>query len=105
MRKQSPFLNVIVRRFAGAARRMNPRPSESLPSPSIRGNAVAAPPAFSPAGRTIYSRPRRGEDSASYQVRSHEDCADQPSPLHCSGESRALWTLGARVALVVALLV
>lgn len=32
IRKQSPFLNVVVRKFTGAARRSHPRPSESLPS-------------------------------------------------------------------------
>ncbi len=30
----------------------------------------------------------------------HEDCANEPSPLHCFGEERTLWTLGAKVALV-----
>src|SRR5262245_8122965 len=106
MRKQSPFLNVVVRKFSSAARRLNPRPLESLSSSSsIRGNAVAARPAFSPAGRAVHSPPQRGEDTASYQVWPHEDCANEPSPLHCFGESRALWALGARVVLVLALLV
>src|SRR5262245_18682659 len=106
MRKQSPFLNVFVRKFTGAARRLNPRPSESLPSsPSIRGNAVAVPPPFSPAGRSVHHPPQRAEGTAFYQVWPHEDCANEPSPLHCFGESRILWVLGARVALVLALLV
>src|SRR5574341_160426 len=91
MRKQSPFLNVVVRKFAGAARRLNPRPSESLPSsPSIRGNAVAAPPAFQ----------RSAEDAWL-----HEDCANEPSPLHCFGEARTLWMLGAKVALALMLFI
>jgi catechol 2,3-dioxygenase-like lactoylglutathione lyase family enzyme len=34
-----------------------------------------------------------------------EDCANEPSPLHCCAESRALWTLGARVGLVLAMLI
>jgi catechol 2,3-dioxygenase-like lactoylglutathione lyase family enzyme len=34
-----------------------------------------------------------------------EHCANEPSPLHCFGEARTLWALGARVALVLALLV
>src|SRR5215510_12307957 len=103
MRKQSPFLNVVVRKFTGAARRLNPRPSESLPSsPSIGGNAVAAPPAISSARRSVHNPPQRGENTASNQVWQHEDCANEPSPLHCFGESRTLWALGARVALVLA---
>src|SRR5262245_45397546 len=106
MRKQSPFLNVVVKKFTGAARRLNPRPSESLPySPSIRGNAVAAPPAFSPAGHAVHSPPQLGADTTSCQVWPQEDCANEPSPLHCLAESRTLWTLGARMALVLALIV
>jgi catechol 2,3-dioxygenase-like lactoylglutathione lyase family enzyme len=119
MRKPSPFLNVIVRRFAGAARRLDPRPSESLlSSPSIRGNAVAAPPAFSPARLSRGS----GRESAHFSLKRdqsrlasaganegkawpHEDCANEPSPLHCFGESRALWTLGAKVSVCLLLLV
>jgi catechol 2,3-dioxygenase-like lactoylglutathione lyase family enzyme len=47
MRKQSAFIEIIVRNFAGAAQRLVPRPSESLLNcSSTRGNAVAAPPSF-----------------------------------------------------------
>src|SRR5262249_10550854 len=95
--------NVVVRKLTGAARRLNPRPSESFPpSTSIRGNAVAAPPTFSPAGWAVLRPLQRGQDTASYQVWSQEDCANKPLPLLCFGESRTLWLLGARVALVVA---
>jgi hypothetical protein len=91
MRKQITFMNVVVRRFAGAARRLDPRPSESRPSsPSIRGDAVAAPPAFhkhSPLGWP------------------QEDCANEPTGLFACGERHILWALGARVALVLLLLV
>src|SRR5436190_16589688 len=91
MRKQSAFMNVLVRRFAGAARRLNPRPSESLPScPSIRGNAVAAPPAFQQSPPNAWP---------------HEDCANEPAAFFSCGERNALWALGARVALVLLLLV
>src|SRR5262245_1534094 len=91
MRKQSVFMNVVVRRFAGAARRLDPRPSESLPSsPSIRGNAVAAPPTFEK------SRPGPWPP---------EDCANEPAGFFACGERNALWALGARVALMVLLLV
>jgi len=84
-------MNVVVRRFAGAARRLDPRPSESRPSsPSIRGDAVAAPPAFhkhSPLGWP------------------QEDCANEPTGLFTCGERHTPWALGARVALVLLLLV
>src|SRR6266487_3720133 len=84
MRKPSPFLNVVVRKFAGAARRFDPRPSESLPSsPSIRGNAAAAPPAF---------------PSAPAQAWPHEDCANEPAGFFACGERNALWALGMKVA-------
>lgn len=47
MQHPSAFLQVIVRRFAGAAQRLNPRPSQSLhPSTPSRGDAGTAPPAF-----------------------------------------------------------
>src|SRR6266496_1321984 len=89
MRKQSPFLNVVVRKFTGAARRFDPRPSESLPSsPSIRGNAAAAPPAF---------------PSAPAQAWLHEDCANEPAGFFACGERNALWALGAHVVLVLVL--
>ncbi len=89
MRKQSPFLNVVVRKFTGAVRRFDPRPSESLPSsPSIRGKAAAAPPAF---------------PSAPAQAWPREDCANEPAGFFACGERNALRALGARVVLVLAL--
>src|SRR5439155_17880116 len=91
MRKQSAFMNVVVRRFGGAARRLNPRLSESLPLvPSIRGDAVAASPAFPQSPPSAWP---------------HEDCANAPAGFFACGESNALWALGARVALVLLLFV
>src|SRR5881397_3951546 len=91
MRKQSPFLNVVVRKYTGAARRFDPRPSESLPSsPSIRGNAAAAPPAF---------------PSASAQAWPQEDCANEPAGFFACGERNALWALGARFVVVLLFLI
>jgi len=91
MRKQSPFISVVVRRFAGAARRPDPRPPESHPSsPSIRGNAAAAPPAF-------YKYP--------HSAWPQEDCANEPTGFFACGEHNALWALGARIALVLLLFV
>src|SRR5437667_6146965 len=61
MRKQSAFLEVVVSKFAGARQRRNPRPSESLPSsPSIRGDAAAALPAFRQSCEETASAPERG---------------------------------------------
>src|SRR5688572_18251467 len=112
MRKQSVFMDVMVRRFTGAARRLNPRPSESRPySPSIRGNAAAAPPAFAVAADVRRLKPpqhlARTEQRNQSLLTSaateremswpHEDCANEPSPLHCFAEQRTLWILGARV--------
>ncbi len=79
-------MNVVIRRFAGAARRLNPRPPESPPSLAIRGDAVAAPPAFpqSPPGAWP-----------------QEDCANEPAAFFACGEPNALWALGARAALVL----
>src|SRR5829696_4679652 len=92
MRKQSAFMDLIVRRFAGAARRRNPRPSESLPSsPSIRGNAAAAPPAFQMSTPLAWPQ---------------EDCANEPTSFFaCSECTSLLRALGARVSLVLLLLV
>src|SRR6266542_5071016 len=91
MRKQSAFMNVVVRRFAGAARRLDPRPSESLPySPSIRGNADVAPPAFQKSLPIAWPQ---------------EDCANEPAGFFACGEQNSLWALGARVALVLLLFV
>jgi catechol 2,3-dioxygenase-like lactoylglutathione lyase family enzyme len=91
MRKQSAFMGVIVRRFTGAARRLNPRPSESLPSsPSIRGNAAAAPPAFHHYSPVAWPQ---------------EDCANEPTGFFACSERHTLYALGARVALVLLLLV
>src|SRR6266516_3394675 len=91
MRKQSAFMNVVVRRFAGAARRLDPRPSESLPySLSIRGNADVAPPAFQKSLPIAWPQ---------------EDCANEPAGFFACGEQTPLWALGARGALVLLLFV
>src|SRR2546426_12377751 len=90
MRKQRAVMNAVVRRFAGAARRLNPRPPESLPPHSIRGDAVAAPPAF--------PQPPSG-------AWPQEDCANEPAAFFACGEPNALWALGARAALVLLLFV
>src|SRR5262245_15522726 len=105
MQKQSAFLNVVVKKFAGARPGFNPRPPESLPPLSKRGIVGRALPAFaSEVGRGVPTAPQRAEDSAPCQCWPHEDCANEPSPLHCFGEDRALWALGARLALVLVLL-
>src|SRR5688500_626727 len=88
MQKQSAFMNVVVRRFAGARQRLNPRPPKSPPLLSKRGVAVRALPSLSKASPSVWS---------------HEDCATEPSPLVSFGEQRALWTLAAKVALLVLL--
>src|ERR1044071_2404727 len=91
MRKQSAFINVVVRNFTGAARRFNPRPSESRPSsPSIRGDAAAAPPAFQQSSPNAWPQ---------------EDCANEPAAFFDCGERNVLWALGARVVPVLLLLV
>jgi catechol 2,3-dioxygenase-like lactoylglutathione lyase family enzyme len=83
-------MNVVIRRFAGAARRLNPHPPESLRPHSIRGDAVAAPPAFS---------------QSSFGAWPQEDCANEPAAFFACGEGNALWALGARAALVLLLFV
>src|SRR6185503_5955887 len=87
MREQSAFMNVAVRRFTGAARRFNPRQSESRPSsPSIRGDAAAAPPAFQQSPPNAWPQ---------------EDCANEPAAFFDCGERNVLWALGARVVLLL----
>ena len=134
MQKQSAFMNVVVKKFAGAARRLHPRPPESLPRLSHRGKAVPAPPAFVESCEVIgvlkrgcgeaqpqqsqyaqgaasnSSRHRTEQRAAALESRApgaspwpQEDCANEPSPLHCFGEQRALWALAAKVLIVVAL--
>ena len=84
-------MNVVVRRFAGAARRLDPRPSESLPySPSIRGNADVAPPAFQKSLPIAWPQ---------------EDCANEPAGFFACGERNALWALGARFVVVLLFLI
>src|SRR5215470_16943857 len=96
MRKQSAFTHVVVKRFAGARQRLNPRPPESLPLLSNRGKAVRALPAFSQSTTTQHQ-----DEMPNNQFWPQEDCANEPSPLHCFGEQRALWMLGARTLLLV----
>src|SRR5262245_6779470 len=105
MQKQSAFMNVVVRKFAAARRRLNPRPPEPLPPLSKRGIASRALPAsLKSVGRGILTATRRAEDSPACHIWPQEDCANEPSPLHCFGEDRALWALGARLALLLVLL-
>lgn len=83
-------MKVVVRRFAGARQRLNPRPPKSPPLLSQRGVAVRALPALSkPPPDTCWQ----------------EHCANEPSPLHCFGEQRALWTLAAKVTAFFLLLI
>src|SRR5262249_54011778 len=130
MRNQNAFMNVVVRRFAGAARRLDPRPSEFLPSsPSIRGDAAAAPPAFRSAalsvrqdavtqseGRATVSSPRRwdwcanplrrrAEDSRPYlnSMAVQEDCANERAGFLTGGVGKAFRDLAARVVAALAL--
>src|SRR5258707_15835587 len=91
MQKQSAFMNVVVKKFTGAARRFNPRPPESRPSsPPIRGNAVADPPTFPQSPSVAWPL---------------EDCANEPAGFFVCSERNSLWGLGARVAFVLLLLV
>ena len=85
MQKPSAFMNVVAKRFAGARQRLNPRPPNVPPLLPQRGVAVRALP-------TLSEPPLRGWPQ--------EDCANEPSPLHCFGEQRALWTLAAKVTLL-----
>ena len=83
-------MNVVVRQFARAGRRLNPRPSESTSSASsVRGNAAAALAAF---------------QQSPPNVRPQEVCANEPTGFFACGERRALWALGTRVVLVLVLL-
>src|SRR5262245_48521188 len=110
MQKQNAFMNIVVKKFAGAARRLHPRPPESLPSLSNRGKAVAASPAFRSADFSPLQRDRgkRGQTEVrapQISVWPQEDCANELSPLRCFGEQRALLALAAKVSLILLLLV
>ncbi len=90
MRKQSAFLEVVVSKFAGARRRRNPRPSESLPSsPSIRGDAAAAPPAFRQSCEETASAPERGWGQAQPQQSQRGRYAPRNSPGHRTDQRAA----------------
>src|SRR6266496_2828347 len=90
MRKQSAFLEVVVSKFAGARRRRNPRPSESLPSsPSIRGDAAAAPPAFRQSCEETASAPERGWGQAQSQQSQRGRYAPRNSPGHRTDQRAA----------------
>src|SRR6266542_2148246 len=106
MRKQSAFMNVIVRKFAGAARRRTPRPPESPPSLSTRGEAAAAPPAFpNLVRRRGVTAPVRVEESPPSRAWLRDDCANEAACFFACGEQNSLWALGARVALLLFLIV
>ena len=105
MRKQSPFIDVVVKRFARARQRLTP-PSPKLPLRSYHGEADRALPAFRSADFSPPQRPSNHGKTKAVRARievawPQEDCANEPSPLHCFGEHRALWALGAKVALVL----
>ena len=90
MRKQSAFLEVVVSKFAGARQRRNPRPSESLPSsPSIRGDAAAAPPAFRQSCEETASAPERGWGQAQPQQSQRGRYAPRNSPGHRTDQRAA----------------
>src|SRR6266536_4195868 len=95
-RKQSAFINVVVRRFDRARQRINPRPPESHPLLSNRGKAVRALPAFSQS-----TTAQHRDEMSNNQFWPQEDCANEPSPLHCFGEQRGLRTLAAKVSLLI----
>src|SRR6266705_2418104 len=110
MRKQSAFMNVVVRKFVRARQRLTPHPPESLPLLSHWGEAARALPAFQSVDFSPLQPGRlKGQPT---QVPAplnsawpQEDCANEPSLLHCFGEARALWALGAKVGLVLWFLV
>src|SRR5712671_1728148 len=110
MEKQSVFMNVVVRKFAGARRRPIPRPPELPPSLSTRGDAVRA----LPASRSVDFSPTRGETAEGNRTDVRvpnssawlsEHCANEPGVFFPRGEQNALWALGAKVSLIVLLLV
>src|SRR5436190_21112079 len=80
MRKQSAFMNVVVKKFVRARQRLTPLPPDSLPLLSHRGEAVRALPAFSTSPKpTVPITCPAGEDSSHYQIWPQEDCANEPS--------------------------
>jgi hypothetical protein len=96
---------VVVRKFAGAARRPTPHPPEPPPSLSTRGEAAAAPPAFPNQIRRGVTASGRVEERPSYCAWLRDDFANEPTGFFACGEQNSLWALGARVALVLFLFV
>src|SRR5260370_36075070 len=86
MQKQSAFMNLVGGRFVRARPRLNPRPPKSPPSPPTRGVAGRALPALSKPPPSAWPQ---------------EDCANEPSPIHCFGEQRALWAFAAKITPVL----
>src|SRR6266446_3722569 len=125
MRKQNAFMDVMVRKFVRVRRSLASRPPESRPSSTLerRGSGRALTLASLERGcpqpqktRTENARrmsgnrpginPVAGPETRSPGTRRwpEEHCANEPSPLHCFGEQRALWALGAKLGLVLFLL-
>src|ERR1041384_4269310 len=108
MHMQSPFLNVVVRKFAGARARRTPRPPESRPPTlSNRGESVRALPAFRRADPGPY--PAERKERTHMEARApetgawpSEHCANEPGGFFPCVEQNGLWALGARVALALA---
>src|SRR6266699_1274303 len=96
MEKQNGFMNVVVRKFAGARRRPPPRPPEPPPSPSLRGDVVRALPAFRSADfnppRADIAELKRTEVRAPQSSPwSNEHCANEPRGFFPCGEQDELW--------------
>src|SRR5213593_4427053 len=109
MKKQSVFMNLVVREFARARQRPIPRLPEPPPSLSIRGEAVRARPAFrcaefGPPPNNIAERKGIEPRAPQSSVWLSEDCANEPCGFFRCGEQNALWALGSKVALLVLLL-
>jgi len=93
-------MDVVVKRFNRARQRLNPRPPDSRPLLNHRGKAVRALPAtLQPTSSTGVNQPPRHSATPRFGSWPQEHCASEPSPLHCFGEQRALWALGAKLGL------
>jgi catechol 2,3-dioxygenase-like lactoylglutathione lyase family enzyme len=67
---------------------------------SNRGKADRALPALSRLKNpSVPATQSPAPEISRYEGWPQEDCANEPSPLHCFGEQRALWTLAAKVSL------
>lgn len=95
MQLRSPFLDVIVRRFSVPGSRR----------PTRRWVSVSGDPHPAPFRQVAQKTARAHPTPARPEAWPHEDCANEPSLLHGFGEARTVWTLGAKVALALLLLV